>query len=545
MGSKKKRTRGAGVARTFEGNRAIALTAPEISRGVEPAELPHRPASANSSGEIASRAERSLSESRFEAIQDDDDDILDDAVPTTTEEWIAVAPVLLRKATAFVRSRSERDDPEAREVVACLAEQVAIAIDLLLAEKPTAGPDPTMKKVLERLEAIENKVSARTEATPPPKAGKSWAQVAASVPAKYVPRAYTLEVTVQTGQKKDDDRRSNDQVVDMVNRTLGMGRSDDDPASARARAARHLPSGDWKIMFNTEEARKIAETTTGWVKRAFNPNATVARKGYTVVAHGLSSQRVRGAAMPQFLLEKIKAENNVEVVRVVVPKTAKKKTRTPLYVAVSTVDDANALCTRGVVVEGTWYPCEPFADGAALRQCYRCYGFGHVAKMCTARAVRCGYCSSTHRETECQAKKDDLEDAMLNGTHAARTRCVNCAEKHPAWSKQCPVRAKWIAQAKERWADRPRYFISPDYSKKTTQENATTAANPATVGLRNGNATRKRRAEPDEASRPARHRGRPPASSVLARPDHGSRDISQMIAAMSQSADNTMVLDDD
>jgi len=39
------------------------------------------------------------------------------------------------------------------------------------------------------------------------------------------------------------------------------------------------------------------------------------------------------------------------------------------------------------------------------------------------------------------------------------------------------------------------------------------------------------------------YRGRPPASSVLARPDHGSRDISQMIAAMSQSADNTMVLD--
>jgi len=72
--------------------------------------------------------------------------------------------------------------------------------------------------------------------------------------------------------------------------TLGMGRSDDDPASARARAARYLPSGDWKIMFNTEEACKIAETTTGWVKRVFNPNVTVARKGYTVVAYGLSSQ---------------------------------------------------------------------------------------------------------------------------------------------------------------------------------------------------------------------------------------------------------------
>jgi len=68
MGLKKKRTCGVGVVRTFEGNWAIALTALEISRGVEPAELLYRFALANSNGEIVSRAERSLSESRFEVI---------------------------------------------------------------------------------------------------------------------------------------------------------------------------------------------------------------------------------------------------------------------------------------------------------------------------------------------------------------------------------------------------------------------------------------------------------------------------------------------
>jgi len=135
---------------------------------------------------------------------------------------------------------------------------------------------------------------------------------------------------------------------------------------------------------------------------------------------------------------------------------------------------------------------------------------------------------------------------MLGGSHTARTRCVNYAKKHPAWSKQCPVRAKWIAQAKERWADRPRYFISPDYSKKTTQENATTAAGPTSVGLRNGAATRKRQAEPTEADRPRRPRGRPPASSAPVRTDHGSRDISQMLTALArQSVETAMVLDDD
>lgn len=71
--------------------------------------------------------------------------------------------------------------------------------------------------------------------------------------------------------------------------------------------------------------------------------------------------------MPQYLLDKIKTENNVKVIRVVVPKTAKKKIRTPFYVAVSNVDNTNALYTQGIVIKGTWYLCEPFADGAALR----------------------------------------------------------------------------------------------------------------------------------------------------------------------------------
>jgi len=87
MGSKKKRTRSAGAARTLKGNRAITLTAPEISRRVEPAELPYRSTLANSNKEIAWYTGRLLSESRFKAIQNDDNDnILNDAVPTTTKE---------------------------------------------------------------------------------------------------------------------------------------------------------------------------------------------------------------------------------------------------------------------------------------------------------------------------------------------------------------------------------------------------------------------------------------------------------------------------
>lgn len=80
----------------------------------------------------------------------------------------------MRKVTAFVYSYSKRDDLKAREVIACLVKQVAIAINLLLTKKPIARLDLTIKKILKRLEAIKNKISACTKAVLPLKAGKFW-----------------------------------------------------------------------------------------------------------------------------------------------------------------------------------------------------------------------------------------------------------------------------------------------------------------------------------------------------------------------------------
>lgn len=58
-------------------------------------------------------------------------------------------------------------------------------------------------------------------------------------------------------------------MVDLINRVISSGRSDDASALVRAYMVRYLPSGDWKIIFDTEEAWKFAEINTGWVKRAF------------------------------------------------------------------------------------------------------------------------------------------------------------------------------------------------------------------------------------------------------------------------------------
>ena len=115
---------------------------------------------------------------------------------------------------------------------------------------------------------------------------------------------------------------------------------------------------------------------------AFGEEAEVLRKSYTVVVRGfkLTSLRAENAALA--LSKRIEAENSdLSVVHIVIPYGVKKNLSSLIYIGVNTVDAANALYTRGVVIEGTWHSCEPYANGAAFKQCYRCYSYGYIVKI--------------------------------------------------------------------------------------------------------------------------------------------------------------------
>ena len=113
----------------------------------------------------------------------------------------------------------------------------------------------------------------------------------------------------------------------------------------------------------------------------------------------------------------------------VIPRGVKKHPSSPIYIRVNTVDAANALCTRGVVVEGTWHSCEPYADGAALKQCYRCYSYGHIAKIYRAQ-VRYRYYSDAYKEADYPDKNDESKSPY----------CRNYSAEYPAWARTCPER---------------------------------------------------------------------------------------------------------
>ncbi|KAJ2937472.1 hypothetical protein O0L34_g17514 [Tuta absoluta] len=83
------------------------------------------------------------------------------------------------------------------------------------------------------------------------------------------------------------------------------------------------------------------------------------------------------------------------------------------------------------------YQIVPAADQSLVKQCYKCMGFGHVAKHCTVETSRCGYCSDNHDTRLC---------TKANGPPT----CTNCATdkksrptSHPAYSALCPIWQKW------------------------------------------------------------------------------------------------------
>ena len=95
------------------------------------------------------------------------------------------------------------------------------------------------------------------------------------------------------------------------------------------------------------------------------------------------------------------------------------------------------------------HDCEPFDGNCVVTQCFKCYQYGHVARVCQ-NLPRCGCCAAPgHVANDCLGKED-------NSKH----RCVNCRGKHQSWARECPERAKRTSAARQAYNERPIRFQS-------------------------------------------------------------------------------------
>jgi hypothetical protein len=312
--------------------------------------------------------------------------------------------------------------------------------------------------VAQRLQRSLDRVSTLTE--PDPTRARSYAEAARTPPSLYLslpsshsstkptrPRA-DRETTFATRDATDDIKaRNSSQIVQAVNAARG---------GTDVVAARKLPSGDTVIVFKTARAAQSLDDT--WITKAFGEGVSASRPGFAVIAKG-----VRAASIPNDtnkLLDDINRQNDLTIRRVK-PRRRRNDTaeRTQLILTLSTPEEANLLCERGLILDCEVFNCEPFEESLRPQQCFQCYRFGHIARFCTAKPT-CGRCGGA-------AHADDQPCPANNGTTPAS--CVLCNGAHPAWDRTCPEVRKRTSRAREAYLTRPKQFATPPPNRTASE----------------------------------------------------------------------------
>ena len=102
---------------------------------------------------------------------------------------------------------------------------------------------------------------------------------------------------------------------------------------------------------------------------------------------------------------------------------------TTIKVDFSTQDDHEKCLEAGSLkMNHQSWPVVQFEPKQRIIQCFKCYKFGHVAKLCNQKTQRCDLCSKNHHQGDCR---------FLNDENRKRFKCINCGCQHEATFRGC------------------------------------------------------------------------------------------------------------
>ena len=258
-----------------------------------------------------------------------------------------------------------------------------------------------------------------------------------NIAAKPLPTRHDREVIVQAATAPDEFKnRTPAETVQAINLALKL---------EAAVAWRRLPSGDVAVTFR-DKAKPFLEDTA-WVQQAFGTEASLRRRIYSVIAKGIRRSSLHDY---EALKTEMSKTNQVEILHAKAMRTNREDARRlNLVIGLPSPQEANKLCSHGLIVDAEVFEVEPYDGNVQPRQCFKCFRFGHIAKFCTA-AARCGHCGATaHADGEeaCPARQGQIPP-----------KCLLCSQQHPAWSRDCPEAKKHWDKAREAYQWRPRRF---------------------------------------------------------------------------------------
>jgi hypothetical protein len=266
-------------------------------------------------------------------------------------------------------------------------------------------------------------------------------------PTKPVPARHKREIIATRGvETAEQAQRTGKELVEQLN-SAGAD------IGGQVVAARRLPSGDIVLTTDEEQTRTKWITDQKWLK-VFGTDARVKRREFIVLAHGI---RVSQAQEPQQAIQDIykqnpKLQGTVEILRVAWTRKLLRTGRKmgPLHISVAEPEQANVLIRSGLIWDYELHDCEPFIGECQVTQCFRCYQYGHLARMCR-NTPRCGFCAGpNHATNDCIVKED-----------SSKHQCAPCGSptaQHTAWDHNCPVRTRHFELAKLAYSTRATLF---------------------------------------------------------------------------------------
>lgn len=176
---------------------------------------------------------------------------------------------------------------------------------------------------------------------------------------------------------------------------------------------------------------------------------------YGVIVHGIITSSInikdQEATIQQMLADNYTVIPNAKIAHITwLTKEATLKRASSIVVEFTDPEMANSIIYAGMAWDGQIHQCQLYDRACRVKQCFRCYNYGHIGTQCNASQT-CGYCTERHESKLCPQK----------GVEGFTPRCVVCKGTHTAWSNACPARRKEMQRVEQAKQARSIYWHVP------------------------------------------------------------------------------------
>jgi hypothetical protein len=198
-------------------------------------------------------------------------------------------------------------------------------------------------------------------------------------------------------------------------------------------AAHQLKSGDLQIFTSTTEEATLIKANTGWL-RSMGEHAKLVVPTYGVIVHGIATHSInmkdQNTTIEQLLADNHTVIPNGKIAFVAwLTRDATSKRASSIVVEFEEPDTANAIIYAGMAWQGQIHQCQLYDRACRLKQCFRCFNYGHIGTQCQLAEV-CGHCAEQHETRRCEKRQAE----------GFIPKCTVCKEEHTAWSSACSAR---------------------------------------------------------------------------------------------------------